>query len=322
LIDNARKASAEEKKTTRTDARRTEREQEKPAAQKTRQEKPLALEKQQGKKTTDTDREEALQRLKEEAEMEKAQREARAREDKINKHINRCKRYLADGRYNLAMEEYKKVQKLDPQRAVDIDELIKESRLTQQKKEASRHLEKAKSYYSNAKYSMAERELERTLDLDPDNIEADRLLKQCQRRMHPAAEYYKPTVKPSVSAAAPTGVAAASLATESASGSLGTSQPTAAQPAEQETPEEIQKRISREVQKEQVSSGTTMADVEKKYQVVGVVAYRSEANDIAALNEELLKKAKMMGAEEVIQVRYFQYNNYIYGYGTAVKKKK
>lgn len=95
------------------------------------------------------------------------------------------------------------------------------------------------------------------------------------------------------------------------------------EPVMEESPEAIKKRVSQELkQEEKSSSDMTSADIEKNYQVIGVVAYRCESSNIDTLNDELLKKSKAIGGEEVMQVRYFQNNNFVYGYGTAVRKKK
>lgn len=225
---------------------------------------------------------------------------------------------------NQRQEEQEKLKGQQQQEQARLEKVQKEAEKKQQEtlKEAQRHFTRGQNLYLAGKYEKAIRELKLVLAVDPNHIEANRLMRYCQRRTQKV--YYRPLeeavskMESAVSAQPAVGVTAPAIGPPAP-----VPQAAAQQAAVPEAPAEIERRISQEVQKEErASSGLTAADIEKKYQIMGVVAYRSEVNDISALNDELLKKAKLMGAEEVIQVRYFQHNNYIYGYGTAVKKKK
>jgi len=185
-------------------------------------------------------------------------------------------------------------------------------------KEVDRHFKRGQNFYLASKYEEACKEFEMALAIDPEHAESARLLRYCQRRTQ--SGYYRPLTE----AVSETAVPAPKKTVTPAPVSI--AQPVVAvQERPKESSQDIEARISRELQKEVFSSSAPEAadvGIEKKYNIMGVVAYRSEKNDIGALNEELLKKAKAMGAEEVVQVRYFQHNSFIYGYGTAVKKKK
>lgn len=269
-----------------------------------------------------------------------AQKKSLAKEAETS--FKRGNDYMAKGKYDQAIAEYEKIKKTDPQQAAEADNLIKRAKQANQQqeadqkeqqrfKEADQHFTRGQSLYLAGKYDEATRELELALSLNPNHSNAYRVLRYCQRRTQKG--YYRP-LQEAVSEAGPE--IPLSIQRQPAAQQPLPQKPQAvpvqaiAEPAvpeyktpPAESPSSIEKRISQEVQKEAgVSGESTSADIEKKYQVIGVVAYRSEAGNISTLNDELLKKAKAMGAEEVIQVKYFQHNNFIYGYGTAVKKKK
>lgn len=265
-------------------------------------------------------------KIKEAAEKERIEQLKEYRAKKMREYIGRYQKYLTTGRTTLALEQYNKIQKLDPEKPVDIDTINEEAQKLQLEKKAQQYFDKGKRFYDDGKYKEAELQLKLSLDLNPDNGEAYRLLKYCQRRTQ--RTYYGPGVSQSQMETRPPEIRQQQIApvVVSAAPKVNVVKPQAVSsynaPA-QEASSDVEKRISQEVQNEQKSSPTlTTAEIEKKYQIVGVVAYRSQTNDVAALNEELLKKAKAMGADEVIQVKYFQHVDSVYGYGTAVKKKK
>jgi len=61
---------------------------------------------------------------------------------------------------------------------------------------------------------------------------------------------------------------------------------------------------------------------QRNYEILGIVAHKSEEKDTSLINEVLLKKGKLKGADHIIQIRYFDHKDYVYGYGTAVKLKR
>jgi tetratricopeptide (TPR) repeat protein len=272
-----------------------------------------------------------LEKFKADAQEEKQQSEKRRLQKEVDGHVERCQKYISYGRYNLAMDEYKKIQKLDPEYAagMDMDSLIEAGKKARAKKEADGYLNKAKSYYEAGKYEKAIPQLNRALEVDPNNAEAARMLKYCQRHTQEGYSAQQAAIQQvrsvrqapvaPAAAAAPVAVKKPYVPPVAAAAPITVKE----QPKSAKSAADISKEISREVEKEsQAVPQDTGADIEKKYHIIGVVAYRSQTDDIGTLNEELLKKAKAMGAEEVIQVKYFQHNSFIYGYGTAVKKKK
>jgi len=175
--------------------------------------------------------------------------------------------------------------------------------------EAEQHFKKGQSFYLSSKYDEAAKELEIALAINPDHAEANRLLRYCQRRTQQGL--YRPLEE---SISRPT-VTQTQVAVQP-------SRTDVYEETDIESPEAVEKRVTQELSKEEKSSlNVSDEDIQKKYQVIGTVAYRGQTNDIDALNNELLNKAKALGGEEVVQVRYFQHNDYIYGYGTAVRKK-
>lgn len=181
----------------------------------------------------------------------------------------------------------------------------------EESKKADQHFTKGQNLYLSNRYQEAAKEFEATLAINPNYAEASKMIRYCQRRTQTG--YYRP-LEESIVETKPSSPVKPMQEIMPVS--------TYKEPV-MESPEAIEKRVSQEVKQEgKTQSDMTAADIEKKYQVIGVVAYRSETNNMSVLNDELLKKAKDMGADEVIQVRYFQNNNYVYGYGTAVKKRK
>ena len=258
-------------------------------------------------------------KIKEAAEKERIEQLKEYRAKKMKEYIGRYQKYLTTGRTTLALEQYNKIQKLDSEQPVDIDTINEAAQKLQLEKKAQQYFDKGKRFYDDGKYKEAELQLKLSLDLNPDNGEAYRLLKYCQRRTQ--RTYYGPSVSnfKTIEGSQPQMEASPVEIKERAAPVAVSETPK----VKQEASGDVEKRISQEVQNEQKSSPTlTTAEIEKKYQIIGVVAYRSQTNDVAALNEELLKKAKAMGADEVIQVKYFQHVDSVYGYGTAVKKKK
>lgn len=255
---------------------------------------------------------ETLTKIKAQVQAEQTKKEQKRLEEKINRHIEKCKKYLASGKARLAISEYKKIQKLDPNRAVDvdIDKLMQLNEQAETQKAAVKHFKKGQKLYYAGKYEDAIRELKTALDLNPNNYEAYRMLRYCQRRAH--VGYY------SLQDQEPMASAAVAQQQEEVYPST-----TELPPVTKALPAEVEKKVLQELERQNNEAlASETVDIEKKYQIIGAVAYRAESGDISTLNKELLKKAKAMGAEEVVQVKYFQHNNYIYGYGTAVKRKK
>lgn len=62
-------------------------------------------------------------------------------------------------------------------------------------------------------------------------------------------------------------------------------------------------------------------DIHANYDVIGIVYGRISSNDIKELNDELIRRAGRIDADAVIGVRYLAYLDYLYAYGTAVKRK-
>lgn len=66
----------------------------------------------------------------------------------------------------------------------------------------------------------------------------------------------------------------------------------------------------------------TTVDIPVSYDVIGIVYGRISSNDIKELNDELIRRAGKINADAVIGVRYLPYLDYLYVYGTAVKRKE
>lgn len=66
---------------------------------------------------------------------------------------------------------------------------------------------------------------------------------------------------------------------------------------------------------------TTM-DVEGIYEVVDIVTYRTSLTDIDELIRGIKKAAKRLKADAVIGLRFVNYGDFFYAYGTAVAFKK
>ncbi len=60
-------------------------------------------------------------------------------------------------------------------------------------------------------------------------------------------------------------------------------------------------------------------DLPDDYEILGVVAYRSNALNVDKIHKELSERASGMGGDHVIGITYFGYAGYLYGAGTAVK---
>ncbi len=278
--------------------------------------------------------------------------ESQKMERQIIDYLDKAESYLSKSRYDSAIACYNNIAKLDPnypglESLIDNakDSKVKLERLKDkgsQKsniqpktniqpiitprpaqpelereqdalKQVNKYYTKGQSYYLAGRYQEAQRQLEMTLAIDPEHTEANRLLRYCQRRTQKG--YYRPLQQ-----AISEGKGAATTEITPVPEPL---QVSTQEVIKKEQPQVIEDRIAGEVAKEDRSASMySGADLDKKYIVLGTVAYRSELNDIDKLNEELLEKAKAMGAEEVVSVRYFQHNGFTYGYGTAVKKRR
>jgi hypothetical protein len=60
-------------------------------------------------------------------------------------------------------------------------------------------------------------------------------------------------------------------------------------------------------------------NIDKDYEILGLVSYRSSELEPEKVNNELKKQARKMGADYVIGITYFTRSAYMYGVGTAVK---
>lgn len=60
-------------------------------------------------------------------------------------------------------------------------------------------------------------------------------------------------------------------------------------------------------------------DIDKDYEILGLVYYRSNGLDLEKIHRELQRQAKQMGADYVVGITYFSNAGYLYGSGTAVK---
>jgi len=63
----------------------------------------------------------------------------------------------------------------------------------------------------------------------------------------------------------------------------------------------------------------TTTDLKQDYEILGLVYYRSSELDPKKIHEELRKQAKILGADYVIGITYYENAGYLYGSGTAVK---
>ena len=63
-------------------------------------------------------------------------------------------------------------------------------------------------------------------------------------------------------------------------------------------------------------------DLKGSYNIISLVTHRAGGTEIADVNRGLQRKAQSMGADHIIEVRYFSHSGYLYGYGTAVTAAK
>jgi len=250
-------------------------------------------------------KQEEIQRLQLEQERLKRQEEKlRLEQERIASQVERAlekaEDYSKNKRFDLTIKEYEKVKQLDPS-FQGIDNLIKQTRKDaehfaeerrQQKtlKEVEKKYNLADKLYRDKKYEQARTELEALLKLDPYHPDAKRLLRYCNHRIMQK----KYDVEPTDTKASSTAYSAI-----------------AKQPTRAESYPPLKEGI------ELITSGT-----DRNYEILGIVAHKAQEKDTDIINKKLLEKGKLKGADHIIQIRYFDHKDYVYGYGTAVKLKR
>jgi len=297
VAKDGRKLLAAKEREQRRLAKQKEREQSRLAKQKEREQSRLAEKEAKAKRLAEQQRQKALDAQRKAEETRRKARIAATR--KIDGLMEKAQDYSNRQKYALAVKTFQKVKVLDPN-FPDIDNLIKQAKTmiktADEKKEeqrlrrsAERDFNKAKRLYRDRKYQQAADLLENVLAANPSHYEARRTLRYCERRLRYGSGYMQPYEQ----------------------------MESTAHTAEAETePPQIK------IYPELPAGVRLMTGSNKNYEILGVVAHRSEEKNIDALNEELFKKGKLQGANYIIQIRYFEHGGYLYGYGTAVKLKR
>lgn len=65
----------------------------------------------------------------------------------------------------------------------------------------------------------------------------------------------------------------------------------------------------------------TTGDIQKNYEIIGIISASITSDNLEDLERKLGKKALKLGANAVVSVRYLLFGGRIYAYGTAVKLK-
>lgn len=260
---------------------------------------------------------------------EKLLRQGEKLQKKVGYYFRKGEDYFASKKYKLALKKFRKVKELDPNYP-DIDSLIREAQQAidrtrirpepkarvepakkdrqiakkdrQIEREVRRHFKKGESYYMAGKYQKAVGEFEQVLTLDPSHYDANRLLRYCRRRLQPREFGPLAQAEPATLPVAPPEIEADVELTRP-----------------RVKPSEIPTVLPGFLP-EKAKVSTT--DLKENYDILGVVAHRAKKGELEEVNVELEKKAKAIGGDYVIQTRYFEYEDYLYGYGTAVKLKR
>jgi tetratricopeptide (TPR) repeat protein len=103
--------------------------------------------------------------------LEKQERDAAARtlESQVGGLINEANSYYASGRYDQAIAEYQKAQRLDPDDSLLLGNILQGKIQRARQKQIGALIKRGDSYYDNGSYDQAIDQYNRALDLDPNN---------------------------------------------------------------------------------------------------------------------------------------------------------
>jgi len=68
-----------------------------------------------------------------------------------------------------------------------------------------------------------------------------------------------------------------------------------------------------------IDTKLTTSGLDKPYEILGLVSYRSSVLDPEKIIDELRKKGKALKADYLIGIQFYSHAGYLYGTGTAVR---